>query len=302
MRRPGKDSPAHDDEPRESKGAEPPCEGKPPGGSGGSCVPPWVEMLGGSEEGSARWSAGTFAAKAKELSRRLSFWHIDDGRSLTPFVSERGARRRVRLIFREIISADPGPRPSRGLQVYWHEAPAEDGSVGESFLNTERDTDRSLTMWLMGDFLRHLQAAPPLPALDYLAESFGQLLDLPAWAVCEPELRRDYGHDAHGDPVCFQVTGREIPAAYLDALTVAAEHLLAQAPPAWGSGATEGERTYYTRNQSGQREKSKRHRGRKPDTDPKEDKRIAEAMKAGHYRTYAECALALGGGLTAKKF
>jgi hypothetical protein len=33
-------------------------------------------------------------------------------------------------------------------------------------------------MWLMGDFLRHLHAATPLPALDYLKESFSHLLDL----------------------------------------------------------------------------------------------------------------------------
>src|SRR5262249_24720398 len=38
--------------------------------------------------------------------------------------------------------------------------------------------------------------------------------------------------------------------------------------------------------------------GRKPDTDPKGDKRIADAWRTGKHRTYAECAQCLG-GLTA---
>ncbi|HKI36277.1 MAG TPA: hypothetical protein VKA46_30750 [Gemmataceae bacterium] len=37
----------------------------------------------------------------------------------------------------------------------------------------------------------------------------------------------------------------------------------------------------------------KRRRGSKPRTDPKEDKRIAEAWDTGHYRTYEECGNAL---------
>ena len=38
---------------------------------------------------------------------------------------------------------------------------------------------------------------------------------------------------------------------------------------------------------------AKPRRGRKPDTDPKEDKKIADAWESRVYRTYAECESAL---------
>jgi hypothetical protein len=39
----------------------------------------------------------------------------------------------------------------------------------------------------------------------------------------------------------------------------------------------------------------KGHPGRKPDTDPKADKRIVDAWKTGRYKTYEQLAKALGG-------
>jgi hypothetical protein len=175
-----------------------------------------------------QWTAGTFLAKAKELSRRLRSWHIEDFLSPVQFASHQESRRWVRLTFRVIITnvnANPAPRPPRGLQLYMHEGgkPDERGCIGEAYENPDRDTDRSLTLWLMGDFLRHLDAAPPLLALDYLSESFGHLLDLPAWTVRGPGAGEpwpeQYGPDEQGELRGYMVTGRMVPEEFLQNLT-----------------------------------------------------------------------------------
>jgi hypothetical protein len=188
------------------------------------------------------WTAGTFLAKTRELERRLRSWHIEDFRSPIQFVSLRESRRWVRLTFREIVTNsanDPGPRPV-GWQVYAHEdgEPDEEGYVGEIYQNPDRDTDRSLTMWLMGDFQRHLQVAPPLPAVDHLKLTFGHILDRPAWTVCDPanvwsRSMASYSRDAHGDERCYMVTGRKVSADLLTGLTEAASKLLSAAPTDW---------------------------------------------------------------------
>jgi hypothetical protein len=49
-----------------------------------------------------------------------------------------------------------------------------------------------------------------------------------------------------------------------------------------------------TETRQGEREKPKGRRGRKPDTDPKADKRVADAWRSGQYPTYADCGKALG--------
>jgi hypothetical protein len=113
--------------------------------------------------------------------------------------------------------------------------------VGTADQLPETDTDRSLTQWLMGDFLRQLQAAESSPALDYLKGVFDHLLDLPAWTV-SPFLEPC---EAHGQPIqpdsdqlssgTFMVTGREVRKGFLDNLTEAASELLASAPQAWNS-------------------------------------------------------------------
>jgi hypothetical protein len=63
-------------------------------------------------------------------------------------------------------------------------------------------------------------------------------------------------------------------------------------------GPGQGEVAGASRNQAGTGQpagdKGKRRRGRKPDTDPKADKRIADAWGTQHYRTYADCARELG--------
>jgi hypothetical protein len=193
---------------------------------------------------SKRWSAGIFLAKAKELSRRLRSWHVEDFLSPIRFVSQRESRGCVCLTFRQIltnVNAEPSPRPKR-WQIYPHEEGKldENGYVGEAYRNPDRDTDRPLTLWLLGDFLRHLDAAPPLAALDYLKESFGHILDLPAWTVREPQgvwerSMASYGRNPEGEPRYYMVTGRPLPTLLLDALAEAAEKLLAAAPPAWGA-------------------------------------------------------------------
>jgi hypothetical protein len=193
---------------------------------------------------SKRWNPGVFLAKARELSRRLRSWHIEDFLNPVQFASHQESRRWVRLTFREIITnvtVDPSPKPV-GWQFYMHDGgkPDDEGCVGEAFQNPDQDTDRSLTMWLMGDFLRHLDAAPPLPALDYLKESFNHLLELPAWTISEPSdvgkgSIASYGRDERGELRRYMVTGRSVPPEFLDALTDAAEKLLDTAPPDWGN-------------------------------------------------------------------
>jgi len=131
-----------------------------------------------SEGSSERWTAGTFLAKARELSRRLRSWHIDDFRSPVQFVSEQESRRVVRLTFRDITAGyreQTTSRPQKSLQMYPNEdgKPDEHGFVGEIYENPERDTDRYLTLWLLGDFRRHLdltcpsgkcvKSSPPMP-------------------------------------------------------------------------------------------------------------------------------------------
>lgn len=194
------------------------------------------------------FNAGIFLAKARELSRRLRCWHLDDFPSPVSFVSLKESRGEVCRLFREIISkvnAHPSARPERGLEFFMREGGKldEKGYIGEAYPIPDRDTDRSLTMWLMGDFLRHLDAAPPLPALDYLKESFGHILELPAWTVRGPHPKEpwpeEYGPDQHGWLRGYMVTGRMVPTEFLETLIDAGEKLLATAPPDWGSAAPE---------------------------------------------------------------
>jgi hypothetical protein len=190
------------------------------------------------------WDAGVFAAKAGELSRRLRHWHAKTFHGSTPLATSEEARRWVRQTFREIlgdVTADHGPRT-----VGWHRVifdwaePDGQECVSETCQSPEPDTDRVLTVGQMGDFLRHLDAAPPLPALDDLRDSFRHILDLPAWTVREPEdvwerSVASYGHDEQGELRWYVVTGRPVPTERLDALTDAAAKLLAAAPADWGA-------------------------------------------------------------------
>jgi hypothetical protein len=184
-----------------------------------------------------RWDEGIFLAKARELSRRLKSWHIEDYLSPIQFTSQREARRWERLTFREIIeniSSKPTARPGKGLQFFMHpEGEDESGYVGEVYENPDRDTDRSLTLWLMGDFFRHLEATAPSAALNYLKESYYQLLDLPSWTLRGPKPNEPWPTpqpDKRGEARSVMVTGRQVPPEFLQNLTEAAEKLLAATP------------------------------------------------------------------------
>jgi hypothetical protein len=173
------------------------------------------------------WSAGTFLARARELGRRLECWHFEDPFSPGHTATEEEARRWVRLTFREITRDNPGHRP-KSIQIYHHEDGQRDehGCVGVVYNNPERPEDHSLTQWLIGDFRAHLDAAsPPSPALDYLKETFADVLDLPAWTVRGPETKAEESMLQKRSRQ-YMVVGRQVPAAYLDALTDAAEKLL----------------------------------------------------------------------------
>jgi hypothetical protein len=157
----------------------------------------------------SKWNAGVFLAKARELSGRLRSWHIEDSPSLIRFVTQQQSRHWVRLTFREIITivgADPRAQPE-GWEFSMHDGgePDEQGCIGEPYPTADRDAEQSLTIWLMCDFQRHLQAGPPLPALDHLQKTFGHILDLPAWTIREPEdvwerSMASYGRDEEGEP------------------------------------------------------------------------------------------------------
>jgi hypothetical protein len=189
------------------------------------------------EQGQESWSAGVFLSKAKELSRRLKVWEITDYRSPVQLASQQESRRWVRLTFREIISGDAtawGPRPKKALQYFMNDdgKPDENDVIGVVYENPDRDTNRSLTQWLLGDFLRHLNAAPPLPALDYLKGAFDQILDCPAWTIVDaPATLRPEGDS----PRPWMVTGLEIPSDILDVFEDAAAKLLDAAPSDWSS-------------------------------------------------------------------
>jgi hypothetical protein len=172
----------------------------------------------------------------------LKSWHVEEFFSPVQFATPQESRRWVRLTFREILAdsiANPCPRPGRSLQLYPYEGGKEDeqGCVGEGYENPDRDEDHSLTMWLMSDFARHLDAAPPLPSLDYLRESFGHLLDLPAWDIRGPHADEPwpepYRSDEQGQLRGFMVVGRTVPSEFLDALTHAGKKLLEAAPADW---------------------------------------------------------------------
>jgi hypothetical protein len=182
---------------------------------------------------SQQWSAGTFLAKAKELSRRLRSWHIEDYRHPIQFASQAESRQWVRLTFRNALpKSSSTPRPDGGLQLFRNEGGKLDerGCIGVAYRNPDEDTDRSLTQWLLADFLHHLEDAEPSPALDYLNESFRQLLDLPAWCVCEPAPPlANETNDERGMPRSYMVTGREVPTVFLDTVVDAADKLLTSA-------------------------------------------------------------------------
>lgn len=179
------------------------------------------------------WTAGTFLAKGKELCRRLRQWHIEDFLHPVQFASVQETRMWVRLTFREIVknvSSHSTSRPGMGMQFYMYADGERDehGCVGEVYECPDSDTDRSLTMWLLGDFARHMPDAPNIPAADYLRQSFEQLLELPAWTVVQAsEDWADGVHpDSRGNAREFMVTGKEIPVEYLDNLSSAAQSLL----------------------------------------------------------------------------
>jgi hypothetical protein len=123
--------------------------------------------------------------------------------------------------------------------MYEGAKPDEEEAMGVAYENPDRDADHSLTQWLMGDFLHHLHAAPTLPALDYLKEAFGHILDLPAWTIRGPHPGEPWpeslGPDERGERREYMVIGRPVMPEFLDNLTDAAEKLLAAAPAEWGA-------------------------------------------------------------------
>jgi hypothetical protein len=182
-------------------------------------------------------------AKARELSRRLQFWHVEDTRNPIQMASEEESWGWVRKTYRQILGKlEPSPRPYAIQYFFDWDAPAGGAGkpIGYGYVNPERDTDHSLTRWLMGDFIRHLEAAPPLPALDYLKESFGHILDLPAYTIREPgddgeRALVGMSRDAAGEPRCYIVIGQPIRGEFLETLAEAAEKLLAAAPDGWAA-------------------------------------------------------------------
>ncbi len=180
----------------------------------------------------AEWSTGKVLASAKEICRRLRVWHIDDYLSPIQFCSERESRRWVRLTFREIIAKPRSDsRPGKGVQLFpnANSLPDDEGSIGEAYENPDRVTDRSLTMWHLGDFYKRIELLERSTARDYLVEVFGQLLDLPAWRVRGPEEGEVWPGDSSealgNDARNLMVTGRSVPLDLIACLDDAAEKL-----------------------------------------------------------------------------
>ena len=191
-----------------------------------------------------RWSEGVFLAKAKELQRRLKSWHIETFLFPVQTASHAESRFWVRRTFRETlgdVNDYPGLRPDGGMTLFPNKGGEKDkdGFVGVAYPNPDDDADRSLTQWLMADFLRHLEDAGAAPAADYLREAFDHILSLPAWNVCDlPAPMR--GSDERKNPRPYMVTGSPVPQERIGALVDAAEWLLRGAT-AQAAGPVKGE-------------------------------------------------------------
>jgi hypothetical protein len=146
----------------------------------------------------------------------LQFWALDEA-----LCEEHKTFRQITTHF----ARSPSARPEKAVAIY--------DSNRKAAEIPEDDLDRSLTIWLMGEFLQHLDAAPSDPAIDYLKETFSQLLELPAWTVRGPNSDEppDCGLDERGQLRGYILTGRHVPLEYLKNLTEAADTLFAPLSP-----------------------------------------------------------------------
>jgi hypothetical protein len=143
------------------------------------------------------------------------------------------------LTFREYVTDDRETRPGSGLQLYANPGCEvdENGHIGQLYENLERPHHKNLTQFLLADFYRQLNAAKASPALDYLKESFEQILRLPAWTVRGPRKDRE-ARMLKGDRI-YLVEGEHVADEFLDALVDAGErYLAAELPSSHGTPAT----------------------------------------------------------------
>jgi hypothetical protein len=212
-------------------------------------LPPGADSQAGAEM-TRDWSAATFSAIARELRQRLRDWHLKYPSNPTHFVSLLEARRTVRRTFRQMLQdIELGPKPGEGMQLSIDDEgdPAEDVVIGATLNSADERLDRLLTLIMLADFQLHLEATETFAALNDLRERFGQLLDLPAWTVREPQdvwehSMAHFDRDEKGELRWYIVTGREVPTVHLDNIVVAADKLLAAAPAGWSATARSGQR------------------------------------------------------------
>jgi hypothetical protein len=142
----------------------------------------------------------------------------------------------------------------------------------------------------LADAAEALEGQPPSPEMEYLRRLFRRLLDCRLYRV-----ERDVSGDRQGQ---LFATLLPVDVSLLHDLGEAAGRLV-PGPNSIGAGATAHAETIGAPGDQGgagqaERGKSRGRRGRKPDTDPKDDKRVADAWSTGEYRTYEQCGSALG--------
>jgi hypothetical protein len=123
-----------------------------------------------------RWAPGRFAANTRALIRRLQAWPGVDPHS--PFRRLPADDPQViltnRRTFRESVRPFISERqPCPGLRIA--QLNPEHDSIGIHEPN--RDSDKSLTLWLLGEYGLQLTTAPTTLPFDYLRGLFDQLLD-----------------------------------------------------------------------------------------------------------------------------
>lgn len=170
------------------------------------------------------WSPGTFAAELTRLLRRLAVWHVTDFMSPLQIVrTDSDFWRLTSRTFGEAIQGfNDHPLPG-GYRLFGH----EEDEPGVCPI-PERETDRTATQWLLATYCRRLDAAPSVPAFDYLRSLIHQLLALPTWETLSSDEIGLYGQP----PGTRVLSGRPLPESLLNDLGRGVDRLLAIADPA----------------------------------------------------------------------
>ena len=181
------------------------------------------------------WSAGTFLGKARELRRRLGYWHVEDPEiprlhdpSVTIPSRTHYSPRTTPLdcvgFWEGVSFRDELPETDDWDRPRMYGCAEDKDGILRQYPNACEEIHRPVTLWQLWNFHRQLKQAETDPALDCLRVAIDCILDRPAWLV-----GRSFPSPNQGQAYCV-VDGRPVPEELLNNLLAAAERLFDQGP------------------------------------------------------------------------